>query len=149
MSESNQAKKGLLLYQLGWAQSPLANRQCSANAVNSRKAFCGCTWNECCTTLIFFSLLFWERKGKPHSGRHLFLLSAEPPKSLGKKGQTLKKARKVLAICNGISRKSNQTKEDRGNERQSHDSNFSHRNERRVHEDQFLCLGGDMTANKC
>ena len=34
---------------LRWARSPIANRQCSANVVNSRRPFRNSAWNECYT----------------------------------------------------------------------------------------------------
>ena len=46
-------------------------------------------------SLIFLSLLFWEKQGKPPKKARIFL-SSEPPKSLGKKGKRLKKARNSL-----------------------------------------------------
>ena len=50
----------------------------------------------CSGTLIFLSLLFWKKQGKPPKKARTSL-HAEPLKSLGKKGKTLKKARKFLA----------------------------------------------------
>ena len=47
-------------------------------------------------TLIFLSLLFWKKQGKPPKKARIFLY-AEFLESLGKKGKTLKKARKFLA----------------------------------------------------
>ena len=47
-------------------------------------------------TLIFFSLQFWKTARKNTPKRQGFLLPAEPLKSLGKKGKTLKIARNSL-----------------------------------------------------
>ena len=42
----NSVNDMLLTKELRWAKSPIANRQRSANAVNSRKPFCNSMWNE-------------------------------------------------------------------------------------------------------
>ena len=47
-------------------------------------------------TLIFLSLLFWKKQGKPPRKARIFL-SSESLKSLRKKGKTPKKTRKCLA----------------------------------------------------
>ena len=66
----------------------------------------------CLTALIFRSLLFLKKQGKPPKKTRIFL-SAEPLKSLGKKGKTLKKARKFLATKKARKSKK-QGKEDQG-----------------------------------
>ena len=45
--------------------------------------------------LIFLSLLFWKKTRKTHPKKQGFLLYAEPLKSLGKKGKTLKKTKQI------------------------------------------------------
>ena len=62
--------------------------------------------------LIFLSLLFWKKQGKPPPKTRIFH-DAEPLKSLGKKGKTLKKARKFLAMKKARKSKK-QGKEDQG-----------------------------------
>ena len=51
---------------------------------------------ECPKTLIFFSLLFWKKQGKPPKKARIFSL-LRTPKIPGKEGKNAQKARKFLA----------------------------------------------------
>ena len=62
--------------------------------------------------ILSFPCFLGEKQGKPPKKARIFPY-AEPLKSLGKKGKTLKKARKFLATKKA--RKSKKAKEDQGN----------------------------------